>query len=132
MFLSGLTDAPIAIIGGYAYHRFGVRLSLFVAFLLTLTGGIMILILSEANPDLVPIMISLAKGGAKVSFDICYLANSIIFPAIFAGTAFGLCNIGAKVSTILSPMLAEVEAPIPMIVFSIIALIASVVSLFIK
>jgi hypothetical protein len=76
-------------------------------------------------------MVSLGKGGVKITFDICYLANSTIFPAIFAGTAFGLCNIGAKVATILSPMLAEIDPPAPMICFSVIALIAAFISLFI-
>ena len=62
-------------------------------------------------------MLSFAKGGVKVTFDICYLANSTIFPAIFAGTAFGFCNAGAKIATILSPLLAEVVPPVPVIIF---------------
>lgn len=130
--MSAITDLPMAVIGGYVYHRLGVRVALTGAFLVAMTGGILIIIFSEANEDLVPYMISLGRGGVKISFDVCYLANSTIFPAIFAGTAFGLCNIGAKVATILSPMLAEVEPPTPMIVFSIIALLASVISLFIR
>jgi len=64
-----------------------------------------------------PYMLMLAKGGVKVTFDICYLANSTIFPAIFAGTAFGFCNAGAKIASILSPMLAELDPPTPMSIF---------------
>jgi hypothetical protein len=73
-------------------------------------------------------MVSFAKGGIKISFDVCYLANSTLFPAIFSGTAFGICNIGAKVATILSPMIAEVNAPIPMTVFSVMAGAALILS----
>jgi len=64
-------------------------------------------------------MVALAKGGVQATFDICYLANSFLFPAIFAGTAFGICNAAAKISTILAPMLAEFAPPLPMIIFSI-------------
>ena len=88
----------------------------------------MILMLGDSSPDLIPYMLSFAKGGVKVTFDICYLANSTIFPAIFAGTAFGFCNVGAKVATILSPMLAEVEPPVPMIIFVTMAGIGAGVS----
>lgn len=76
-------------------------------------------------------MLTLAKTGVKVTFDICYLANSHLFPAIFAGTAFGICNIGAKIATIFAPMIAEIEKPIPMATFTIVALIAALLSLFI-
>ena len=61
-----------------------------------------------------------------------YLANSLIFPAIFAGTAFGLCNSAAKVATIVSPLLAEYEPPLPMIVFSIVCLLAMGLALGLK
>jgi hypothetical protein len=86
----------------------------------------------EENEGLVPIMLSLARGGVKVAFDTCYLANAMIFPTIFSGTAFGICNIAAKMTTILSPMIAEIEPPVPMIVFSCAATVAIVLSMLIK
>ena len=130
--ISGVSDVPVAILGGYLYHKFGLRAVLCSFFTVALLGGIMIIIFSETNPNLVPIFIAFAKGGVKVTFDICYLGNSFLFPAIFAGTAFGICNAGAKISTILSPMLAEVEPPIPMIVLSILTASGAMSSLFIK
>jgi hypothetical protein len=77
-------------------------------------------------------MITFAKGGVKVTFDVCYLGNTFLFPSIFAGTAFGFCNAGAKFSTIFSPMLAEVNPPTPMIVLSVLTSSAAVLSLFVK
>ena len=130
--VSAVTDLPLAIIGGIVYHKLGARFTLTAAFILAIVGSVSILIAGNSHPDLVPIMLSFARGGVKVTFDVCYLANSTIFPAIFAGTAFGICNIGAKVATILSPMLAEVEAPTPMIVFTATATVAIVLSQFIR
>ena len=71
--------------------------------------------------NVIPVFILLARLGVSATFSICYLANATIFPTIFAGTAFGICNIFAKMATIISPMLAEVDAPIPMIVFSVVS-----------
>lgn len=105
---SALLDLPFALLGGLAFHTLGVKTALTTAFIVAICGSVLIALLSEDNPEFVHYMFSLARGGVKVTFDICYLANSTIFPAIFAGAAFGLCNMGAKIATILSPMLAEV------------------------
>lgn len=71
-------------------------------------GSLNLVLFAESNPSIVPVMVMLAKGGVKTSFIICYFVNSQIFPAIFAGTAFGICNIGARLASILSPLFAEV------------------------
>lgn len=125
-------DIPIVLLGGIAYRFMGLSLSLFIAFVGAAVGSINLLLFSAAHPGLVPIMLLLAKGGVKMTFAIVYLANSQIFPAIFAGTAFGICNIGAKLATIFSPYMAEVDPPIPMIAFTIFALVAAFLSLFIR
>ena len=119
--ITSCTDIAVVFIGGFAYAKLGLRLVLSVFFALATTGGVLILIIGDSSPGVMPIILSLAKGGVKVTFDICYLANSTIFPAIFAGTAFGFCNAGAKISTIISPLLAEVDPPIPMTVFVCVA-----------
>ena len=77
-------------------------------------------------------MVLFAKGGVKMTFNICYFANSQIFPCIFAGTAFGICNLGAKVATIFSPYMAEIEPPLPMIIFTILAVTCAITSLLIR
>jgi hypothetical protein len=126
------SDIPIVIMGGLAYKYLGLKFSLFGAFIFATCGSVSMLIFSVQYPDAVPVMIMLAKGGVKMTFNIVYLANAQIFPAIFAGTAFGLCNIGAKLATIFSPYMAEVDPPAPMIVFSITASIAAILALFIR
>jgi len=125
-------DIPIVVLGGVAYKFLGLRFSLFIAFVVAAAGSISLLLFSKAHPSVTPIMLLLAKGGVKMTFNIVYLANSQIFPAIFAGTAFGICNIGAKLATIFSPYMAEVEPPLPMIIFTVLAIMAAGLSVFIK
>jgi hypothetical protein len=130
--VSGLTDIPVAILGGYFYHKFGLKITLVFFFCCALIGGLCIAIFGESYEGLMPYMLAFAKGGVKATFDVCYLANSFIFPAIFAGTVFGFCNAGAKIATIISPLLAEERPPVPITVFCIVTGIASVFPLFIK
>ena len=43
-----------------------------------------------------------------------------------------MCNIGAKIITILAPIIAEVKAPTPMIIFSAVVGLGIVAASFIK
>jgi len=135
-FLNNLTaslfDVPIAIIGGYLYHKFGLKPNFFAFFLIGFLGHFSIVLFSEKFPNLVPIMLTFAKGGVKVTYDLCFLGNSFLFPSIFAATTFGLCNAGAKMTAIFAPILAEVDAPVPLSVNSGLTLIAAIISLFLK
>ena len=114
-------DFPISICAGFLYAKLGVKYTLPIFYAISLIGGIALVIVGDAEglPLFVPpLLVMTARLGVKVALDLCYLANSTIFPAIFAGTAFGLCNLGAKIFTIMSPLLAEAEKPLPMIIYS--------------
>ena len=77
-------------------------------------------------------MVALAKGGVQATFDICYLANSFLFPAIFAGTAFGICNAVAMFSAIFSPIAAEMNGSLPMLIYCFTSLGAILAVLFLN
>jgi hypothetical protein len=63
---------------------------------------------------------------------LCYFANSFLFPAIFAGSAFGFCTVGAKLISILAPLMAELSPPLPMIILIGLASLGAVLSLLLK
>ncbi|CDW73598.1 solute carrier family member 5 [Stylonychia lemnae] len=128
---ASLTEVPAYILSGILYEKLGIRIVLVSCFIISLVGGIFLLIFSN-NTNVIPVFILLARFGVSATFNICYLANATIFPTIFAGTAFGICNVFAKMATIISPMLAEVDAPVPMTVFCIVSGVATVLSLFIQ
>ena len=130
--VSSTLDIPISIGGGFLYHKFGVRITLPVAYALSLTGALLLIFFGGYNEIADAIMVMLARCGVKLALDLCYLANSTIFPAIFAGTAFGMCNIGAKSFTIMSPLIAELDKPVPMITFSIVLSFAIFAAFMIK
>lgn len=129
-FVSALSELPAIILGGIMYQKVGLKITLVTCFSIAIVGSISLLIFSEVHKDLIPIFVLLAKAGVSGTFNLCYLANAQIFPAIFAGTAFGFCNIGAKLATILAPMIAEVNPPAPMIIFTISAAGACLLTCF--
>lgn len=73
-----------------------------------------------------------AKFGISANFCLAYVGNSFLFPAIYSATAFGICNVFARVTTILSPIVAETPPPVPMTLFTIMAALAAVMSMFIR
>ena len=80
---------------------------------------------------MIAIVVLLAKFGLGGAFNIVFLATSKLYPAIFASTVFGICNIFARLLSILSPIIAEEKEPVPILVFLVLASIATLLSLFI-
>lgn len=70
------SDIPVSLIAGITYQKFGIRISLLISFIISLLGSVSLIFFAESNPDIVPIMILLAKGGVKMSFTIIFFANS--------------------------------------------------------
>jgi hypothetical protein len=121
------------IVGGIAYHKVGIHLTLIVSFSISCIGAITLVIWENSAGAVaaVPFMIMATRFGVSATFNVSYLANAQLFPAIFAGTAIGICNFFAKTSTIIAPMLAEVHSSIPMIIFAMLTGSAAVISSFI-
>lgn len=120
------------VFGGIFYQRLGIRPTLCGCFAISCIGAISILTFGSSNQKLIPGLILFTRFGVSATFNISYLANAQLFPPIFAGTAIGICSMFAKLSTIIAPMLAEVPAPAPMIVFAIFTGAVSLISLLVQ
>ena len=59
-----------------------------------------------------------AKFGVALSFGLNYISNSYLFPTLFAATALGFCNTFARLFSALSPIFAQMDEPIPMLLFT--------------
>jgi hypothetical protein len=69
--------------------------------------------------------------GVTFAFGLSYFGNAEYFPPIFLSTVFGICNIFARMSTIFSPMVAEV-VPEPILIITILAITASIIASFLR
>ena len=61
----------------------------------------------------VPLFILLARFGVSALFPIMYMSTLLYFPSRYLGAVFGICNVAARATTVLSPMVAEIDTPIP-------------------
>ena len=77
-------------------------------------------------------LILVAKFGVAICFCVVYIAHAAIFPTMFAATSFGFCNFMARAFSAASPILAELEQPVPMICFAAAAGVACVLACFIE
>lgn len=62
-------------------------------------------------------LVLIAKFGISSAFNIIYVSHHHVFPVLFAATAFGICNFTTRIFTGVSPILAQLDEPYPMIVF---------------
>ena len=126
-----LVGIPASLFSGYLVQKAGVKISLIVFSTITVVGSILLITLFNYK-SLMPYMIFISKGGIAAMFSVTYIANSQLFPAIFAGTAFGIGNFSGKMMSLFAPMLAELEEPIPLYIVSVLAVLLFMVSLFLK
>lgn len=105
------------MISAFLYKYLGAKPTFFMAFCLAFSGSILYLTVGKSYPDFVPFMLLLGKFGLSISFNLIFLVNSI-FPVIYSTTTMGLCAFFSRSANTLSPIIAELPAPTPMIFFS--------------
>ena len=112
----------------------GLKASLFLSFGIAFSGGCSLLSFGLAHPEslMFPIQVLVAKFGIACSFNILYVSHSTIFPVAFAASALGFCNFFARVFSATSPVLAQIEEPLPVIAFIFTSLIACILALGIQ
>ncbi len=118
--LSAVAEIPIGVLSGFLFHRFGPKISIPLFLCFALAGALCIIFLGGKSYIIDAAFITLAKCGISTPLFLCYLANSTIFPAIYAGTAFGLCNLAAKICSVFAPIVAELDKPVPMTINSVV------------
>ena len=77
---------------------------------------------------LIPVVILGARFGICAGFGMLYMCTLYYFPSRHTGSVFGICNTVARAITILSPMVAETPAPIPVMSIIISCVVAGALS----
>lgn len=129
---SSISDILAFTTGGIVFAYIGLKLTLNLSFLVAIGGGIAIVFLTGSYETgwSFPVCVLVAKFGIASAYNICYLSNSLLFPASITATTLGICNTFARTATILAPMLAEFDEPTPMIIFTVLSVLAFGASLF--
>lgn len=75
---------------------------------------------------IIPVIIVIGRIGGSMGFNVQYVSIPRLFPAKIVASVFGFINFFAHLITVGAPMVAELEDPIPMLVFATNAFLAIV------
>lgn len=105
-------------LGGILYTKLGIKKSYSLLYAISSLGGILIIILGTDSVTWMPVFVMISKFGIAGCFTICYISNSHVFPTLFCSTAMGINNFFSRFLTCFSAEIAELQPPIPMVLFS--------------
>ena len=129
--VSGLIEFPAYGLCIVLLSKLGRRSPL--AFMYFLLCGSLLLSLGMPNDTGVLAMVTIGKFGAVCAFAIIYVQAVEIFPTVIRNTGIGSCSSMARVGSVLAPIigreLAKVNRDLTIVIFSIVALVAGILTL---
>ena len=114
---------------GLAYQALGGKTAFFFSFLISSVGGFLIAFIPAVGYEIASFVL-LAKFGISFAFNLVYVITPTLFPTDLCSTTFGVCNIFAMLSSVFSPMIAELREPLPMLVYAFTSIAAMIASIF--
>mmetsp|Transcript_12965 Transcript_12965/g.17466 ORF Transcript_12965/g.17466 Transcript_12965/m.17466 type:complete len:218 (+) Transcript_12965:944-1597(+) len=133
IFINSYTAAlaeTIAKLGaGVVLVQLGTKPLFAAAFLIAFAGSLNLLNLTEgSDPFLASVFIMMTKFGVSMGWVAACMCLIELFPASLVATAFGLCNVAAKLVCMVAPIVAEVKPPTPMMIVAVITAFAGLLS----
>jgi hypothetical protein len=128
---SGLSELISNILPLYYMEKLGIKVSMILALLMTLLGGLMIM-MSGQGTLFNAFLVLIARTGAVWLINTCQLVTSVVFPAHLRSRSYGFCELTGRLVLIMCPILAEQDPPKPMLVLTLSAGLALVPVLFLK
>ena len=110
--ISELSGNAISV---FYYLGAGPKRSFTVSYGLGAIGTFLLLVRPD-DISMIPFYVTVAKFGISASFNTVFLASVDLIPTIFSSSIFGFCNFAARIITITAPVIAEQDAPLPMLV----------------
>ena len=119
------------VASGYLMNIMGIKISYLTGFTVATIGGLLLMFFFGMT-NIMPVFVLLAKFGVSFAFNICYLGTPQLFPVVLTGTAFGICNVFSRFSSVLSAPVAELPDPVPMLLFTFLSIVPGVLSLLLR
>ena len=116
-------------LGGVIYMKVGARLSLSSMFMISTIGSIFLIIFYDRE-DLLPYFIIFTKFGVAAVINMLLIASVMLFPTQFTAAVFGYCNMIGRLFTVMSSLVAELDEPLNLMIFAVVACIGIIFSFF--
>ena len=121
-------------LSGYLFTKFSARTLFVVCFVLSGLAGLAILFtLSDTDASYSFVFfVMCARFGVAAAFNIVYVGHPRMFPTLFSITSMGFCNIFARTVTFFAPIIAEVDEPTPIVIFTVLCTVTTFSAFFLK
>jgi hypothetical protein len=109
--------------------KIGVKKSFVCSFLLAAIGAVC-MYFSDVAGGWIAVFVLMTKFGISFAFNCTYLATPQLFPTEILSTVFGIVNVFARFTTILSPIIAEFKGFTPAACYMILCGVGAICSIF--
>jgi len=124
-----ITGTVTAFTGGLILGKVNMRLAICLTSIIIFVGGVLIAC-APPTTKMMPIYLIISIAGSQGLTLICPVVTTSMFPTLFSASANGICNIISKTLTIFAPFVAEMGAPIPMIILCVLSGFSALFSYF--
>jgi len=107
--VSQLSEAFAYLQSGFLYKKTGAKLGFISMFIVSGLGSLCLLLFWSESPYLIICFIILAKLGITSAFNMAFISCMQLIPSILCSTVFGFCNATARLATVLSSQVAEID-----------------------
>jgi len=137
--VASISEIMAHVVVGVFYHKMGARWGFIIGYSIALLGGVPLFFQNKfdsidgvGGDAAIATFVLLAKFGCSMAMCICYVSTPSFFPTRLASTAFGICNVFGRTLGATSPIIAELKVPLPMAIFSVLAIISLVFAIPLK
>lgn len=130
--VSSISELISTFLSGIVATLIGTKITLIGSFILSCLAGLGLIMVDVNNTILITCAVLLTKFGISSAFNLCYLITADYFPLQYTSSVFGACNVIARLMSILSPMIAEIPNPFPMLIFALFCFISTFAGFFLK
>lgn len=123
---SQLAEIIANVCSGFLMTKVGPRNSFLLLYSLSLAGTLSLVFFD--NPNFTVYQVAVQKFGISGTFNMCYMSALYLLPTILVSGAFGFCNALAHFVTILAPLIAEFDMPLPLYINIVCVTIAALTS----
>ena len=107
--ISSFSELLANVFSALLYNRIGFKKTFVISYMIGLVGMLFLVMTDTLQYGWLSLFILGSKFGVSSTFNIAFIAIYQIFPATIMATCFGVCNVGARFATILSPYVAELK-----------------------
>ena len=132
VYLSAVAEITAKLLTSVFISKIGLKPTYVLAYSVAALSSLLLVFLAEkSSTTMIAVLVIGCKAGLCMGFCTAYLAIVLVYPTTFVATAMGFCNIVARVASITSPIVAEIEDPYPMTILTIMCVSAAILSSFI-